>query len=324
MSFILVLTASHDTHADIVCKELFRRGLDYLRFDTDTFVSQQGAMTAFIERDGLMSTAIAVNGVSRSCGHVSRVWYRKPTDMSNQIGDSARSRFARRELRELLDSLGSLIPSERWVSSVESLERSKHKLLQLSEARKLGFAIPRSCASNDPEVIRNFVNTAKGQVVYKTLFQPRIDDEHGDVVGGIPTSVISPVHLEHLGLLRASGGMFQEYIEKAYEVRVTVIGNRVFSARIDSQVSPSAQVDWRKEIIKGGIPVSAYQLSEIEEQRCRKLISSFGLVFGAIDLIAKPDGEYVFLELNPNGQWYWVEHLTGMPMVSAMADLLST
>ena len=65
-----------------------------------------------------------------------------------------------------------------------------------------------------------------------------------------------------------------------------------------------------------------HELPLEEEQRCIRLVQELGQCFGAIDLVLHPERGYVFLEINPNGQWGWIEDFTGLPIAAAFADLL--
>jgi glutathione synthase/RimK-type ligase-like ATP-grasp enzyme len=89
---------------------------------------------------------------------------------------------------------------------------------------------------------------------------------------------------------------------------------------IDSQSDPDSLVDWRH----GGTALDheVHQLPDGIARLCLELCSDYGLRFGAIDLALRPDGGYTFFEVNPNGQWAWIEQITGLPLSSALADLL--
>lgn len=115
--------------------------------------------------------------------------------------------------------------------------------------------------------------------------------------------------------------LFQALAPKRYDIRVTVIGDEVFAARIVSQVRPESMVDWRKAR-PGALKHEVEDLPAAVAQRCVELCRHYGLAFGAIDLALRPDGGYTFFELNPNGQWAWVEQRTGLALRSRLADLL--
>ncbi|MCA1693463.1 MAG: hypothetical protein LC749_01330 [Actinobacteria bacterium] len=108
----------------------------------------------------------------------------------------------------------------------------------------------------------------------------------------------------------------------AWELRVTVVGDQVFACRIESQVTESTRIDWRRYDLEN-TPHVAHRLDPDIERRCVVLTRHFGLEFSAIDLIVTADGETVLLELNPNGQWAWIEELTGLPISAAIADVLA-
>jgi glutathione synthase/RimK-type ligase-like ATP-grasp enzyme len=121
--------------------------------------------------------------------------------------------------------------------------------------------------------------------------------------------------------LRHAPLILQEYVPKEVELRITVVGERVFAAEIRSQASRVTQHDWRHYDNERATYAPSALPADVE-QRCVRLVQALGLCFGAIDLIVTPEGEYVFLEINPNGQWAWVESLTGLPIADAVAELL--
>jgi glutathione synthase/RimK-type ligase-like ATP-grasp enzyme len=116
--------------------------------------------------------------------------------------------------------------------------------------------------------------------------------------------------------------IFQELIPKALELRVTIVGNQVFSAAVDSQKSDVSQFDWREDgdgLINDWEP---YALPQSIQRKLLALMDSLGLDYGAIDLILTPDGRYVFLEINPAGEFFWLEMQPGLAISGAVADVL--
>jgi glutathione synthase/RimK-type ligase-like ATP-grasp enzyme len=136
------------------------------------------------------------------------------------------------------------------------------------------------------------------------------------------TNRLSAEDLEHLDGLRYSPMVFQEMIPKALELRITVVGEKVFASAIDSQASARAQHDWRRDGLR---MIDAWQFHDLPEDVTRKLLKmmdAFGLNYGAIDLILTPDGQYVFLEINPGGEYFWLEEHPGHLISAAIADVL--
>src|SRR5262249_4328668 len=116
--------------------------------------------------------------------------------------------------------------------------------------------------------------------------------------------------------------LLQELIAKEYEIRATVVGTRIFAIRINSQAADSTKLDWRRDQIRSDM-YSVLQLPDIEQQRIIKLHTRMGLFYGAYDFIVDREGQLVFLEVNPSGQWLWLEHATGAPISLELATALA-
>lgn len=121
------------------------------------------------------------------------------------------------------------------------------------------------------------------------------------------TSVVEAHDLPDDDVLRLCPGLFQPRVAKAHELRITVMGHHVFASRIDSQRVEHARVDWRAA--NDQVELQPVELAPEVADRCRALTSALGLVFGCIDAIVTPDGDVVFLELNPMGQFLWIEQV---------------
>jgi glutathione synthase/RimK-type ligase-like ATP-grasp enzyme len=100
-----------------------------------------------------------------------------------------------------------------------------------------------------------------------------------------------------------------------------VVGERVFAAEIDSQRANHTRHDWRHHDT-AHTPHRVHDLPAKWRVACVRMVAELGLLFGAIDMILTPDGRYVFLELNPNGEYLWIEHLTGLAISDAVCELL--
>ena len=133
---------------------------------------------------------------------------------------------------------------------------------------------------------------------------------------------MKPEDLADLSGLSLCPATFQELLPKSLEIRVTVVGNRVMSAAVDSQVSTRATHDWRRDGVHMLQDWRPYQLPLEIEEKILRLMDYFSLNYGAIDIILTPDGKHVFLELNPCGEFFWLERSPGLPISDAIADIL--
>jgi glutathione synthase/RimK-type ligase-like ATP-grasp enzyme len=206
------------------------------------------------------------------------------------------------------------------VDHVQHIRHAENKQLQLQVARELGLDIPRTLTTNDPAAVRAFANTCERGMVTKMLSSFAIYNEGKELV--VFTNAVKPEDLEDLSGLSLCPATFQELLPKSLEIRVTVVGHRVMSASIDSQISTRALHDWRRDGARMLEDWRHYQLPTEVEEKIMRLMDYFSLNYGAIDIILTPEGKHVFLELNPCGEFFWLERCPGLPVSDAIADVL--
>ena len=136
------------------------------------------------------------------------------------------------------------------------------------------------------------------------------------------TNPVKSEDINNLDGLNLCPMTFQEKISKALELRIIIVGKNVFTAAVDSQALQKAHYDWRREGMALLKAWKNYDLPKDIEQKLLKLMTYFGLNYGAIDIILTPDGKYVFLEVNPVGEFFWLENCPGLPISQAIAELL--
>jgi len=316
---ILIITNKVDAHADIVIDELHARNAKFTRLNTEDF-PRCVQLSYESENDDLVVRCLDSGNVV-SAEAIKSVWYRRPDPVviDVSITDEAFRKLARQECTAAMEGLHQLLNEAFWINHPLALRKARPKIFQLSLARRLGFSVPKTIVTNDPDKAAEFVKRCPGDVVTKTLNQPSVDRDE-DRFFTIFTHVLSSSDKKTLEAVRYAPTLFQEYIPKKVEIRVTIFGRAIFSAEIHSQQNALTRHDYRHIGVE--IDYLPHKLPEKIEDLCLQLVSELGLVFGAIDLILTPNGEYVFLELNSNGQWYWIEQLTELPMRTALVDLL--
>lgn len=315
-SVILVFTQQVDAHADPVIQELTRRGHPVVRFDTADF-PQRASVCAESTEDGWEGGIALRNGKLVPFGEVRSIWYRRPTafEFPPDLAPANRE-FA---IREAIMAFGGLLRSERclWVNHPEKLVIAEHKAFQLAEANRCGVSTPRTLITNRATDARRFFDSCGGNVIYKALSPALVFSSESP--GYIYTTPVERSDLEDERRIQLTACMFQERVDKECELRITVIGEHVFTARIDAD---APVLDWRLHYDE--VRHSPFELPESLCEKLKLLVRGMGLHFAAIDMILTHDGRYVFLELNPGGQWMWIQHETGLPLVAAMADLLAS
>jgi hypothetical protein len=308
---ILVVSNRDDLTADWLILELEQRAVPFTRFNTEDYPE----LVRLIWRDGEATFVFGDRTLPLS--DVGAIWFRRPVLPRLTSVPPERQEWAAREAREALDGVWRTYTG-RFVNRPERNQLASVKPEQLVRARVHGFRVPQTLVTNDPAAATSFLNT-QSRAICKPLYSGRVTS--GEEEGLFFTTLLDDKSRRAVEALGPEPYLFQELIEKQYDVRVTVIGDEAFAARIDSQADPDARVDWRKGQ-PGAAPHSIELLAGDVAERCVGLVRDYGLSFAAIDLARAEDGGFVFFEINPNGQWAWVEQLTGLPLRARLADLL--
>jgi glutathione synthase/RimK-type ligase-like ATP-grasp enzyme len=317
---ILLLSYQQDPHVQYVAELLDAQHLPYAIFDPASF-PQRATLSAWMagETDGWAGT-LRCQDRTIELASIRSIWYRRPSpcQVPATWQPSIRA-FAQAEAEAGLGGVLRCLEGV-WVNHPERNRLASYKARQLHLAQRLGLRVPRTLLTNDPEQARAFYAECSGQVVYKVLRDGMIDLGDGHL-GSIYTSVVTETSLSALERVRSTCHQFQEWLPKALELRITIFGTQVFAAEIHSQQAESTRLDWRRDY--RALRYARHTLPASVEQACLDLLKTYSLQFGAIDMILTPAGEYSFLELNANGQWGWLEPVTGWPMRQALIDLLT-
>lgn len=317
MSILIITDPTNDGHLYPVLTELGRRGNQIQVFNPSAY-----PLSAVINVESTPSasrTVISWEEQEIDLAEVGSVWYRRPGNLNlPEELTPKEAEWLKGEAAALINGIYANTDA-LWVSEPHLLRRADLKLLQLRLARELGFRTPEYLVTNDPDKARSFIDAHPAGVIIKGLWKPMILTE--ERAGMIYTHLVTPEDLEQLDSVRYGPTFFQALVPKSRDIRVTVIGDEIFPAGIDSMLVKEARIDFRAAEMMD-LPHEPVTLPAPVAEACLAIVKRLGLNFGAIDLLETPDGDYVFLENNPNGQWYWVEMMTGQPMARAMADLL--
>jgi glutathione synthase/RimK-type ligase-like ATP-grasp enzyme len=323
---ILFVTDSGDLHADLVEGILAARGHQPFRLILDNFPRDYQLAQEFHAGRVLNRLRRLPAGEWLDCADVGAIWSRKPAEFSFLSDDlSAQERaYAKQETEQALFGLLYTIDCY-WMNHPRHLRGAAWKGEQLQRAARMGFRVPASLVTNDPALVRAFRDSLPGKMIFKSMSTPTLAAEEvarqDRQVSGLNTTIVDEEMMEQLGAVAELPCHFQEFVDKAYELRVTIIGQRVFAARISSSDEQFTMVDSRR--MCDAIRYEAVQLPAALEQRCRDFVHSYGLDYGALDLAVTPEGEAVFLENNPGGQFLYVEQLVPeLRMLEAIADKL--
>ncbi|GAA2870400.1 hypothetical protein GCM10010517_30610 [Streptosporangium fragile] len=320
---VLVLTydLKDDAHAARVCELLSERGARVTVFSPEHFQSTSRVDLRYV--DGAVRRRLHTNGEILDLDALTALWWRRPTPIvpDPALTDEAIARYTVKECHSLLAGLWEHLRCPQLPARESTFRRAGHKPYQLALAAELGFRIPETVITTSEEAFLDFHDRHDGRIVTKPLDIPWVEGVGGGITVSRACEPVTARDLAHTDALRFCPVIVQEQIPKRVELRVTVVGRQIFAAEIHSQVSNRARLDWRRYDTHV-TPHRIHRLPDEVAARCLALTDRLGLRYGAMDLIVTPDGRYVFLEINPNGQWLWIEHLTGLPISEAVRDIL--
>jgi hypothetical protein len=314
---ILILSHPDDLHAFAVAEGLRIKGADPLLWCTPDFPSLSGESVTFDP-----GCTIKVKGpeFERTSWGFDTVWYRRPLCAPRpSILHPADRLFAKNQCETFRRSLFDILcPQSFWVNPARSSWLASQKLFQLHAAIAAGLDTGATLFTNDPDEIRSFLAAHPQGVIFKTLSWALWRDDETDWVPY--TKQITEADLVEDSLLRQTPSIFQELLPKDYELRVTIFGRQVFAAKVLSQQTETGRLDWRRSYHE--LKMEPTLLPERVAGRCFELMDRLGIVFGCFDFVVTPDGRHVFLEVNEAGQFLFIEHYTGMPLLDAFCDFL--
>jgi glutathione synthase/RimK-type ligase-like ATP-grasp enzyme len=303
---ILIITHKDDYTADYVINKLNKSGIPYFRFNCEDYLDYNISVS-FDPHPG-----VTINGFS----DFSSVWYRRTKLPDINAANQSEYLFLLGEIDTFLTNLFGIVKG-KWLSNPSNVHIAENKMLQLTLANEIGFDIPATLITSDKGKLASFIGNNKKTII-KPLGRGRIDypDSSSRLIF---TNVVSDETISSIDQLILTPAIFQELLDKEYEIRTTIVGKEIFSAIIDSQANEESKIDWRRSTLK----FEKYELPPNINEMCFELINKLGISFGALDFVKTKSEKYVFLEINPNGQWVWIEKDTGHSISKAIINFLS-
>lgn len=304
-----IVSHDGDLHALMVCDQLRRSGGECSVIASDALTGTDG-MTWYLDAEDGAAVMRNVDGHEVEVRDLDLVWWRRmprgfSPDNWGQVPGAVEI-FAARNVRNAI--LGAFLNDFAgiWLDHPEAMQRADNKLTQLRAASAAGLRVPRTLVSQNPERIREFAASLGGQMIVKTV----------SGVLGIPslTGKVTSEHLEDDGPLRACPAIYQELIPGRRHLRVHCFGRDVHAVLLESDL-----LDWRHPM---DAEVAPYTLAPALQQTLLNLLRQLGLQMGIFDLKLTGEDEPVWLELNPQGQFLFIEALGGGNLVDPFVSFV--
>ncbi|SDP97112.1 ATP-grasp ribosomal peptide maturase, SAV_5884 family [Actinopolyspora xinjiangensis] len=310
---VLILARDLDPTADAMVTTLTERGTAVARVNTGWFPARLSVSAGL--RGGRWSGHLRTPGQLVSLDDVHAVWYHSPEAyrMPGELSDAERHHAfleAKYGLGGVLSSLDVV-----WINHPSRMADAAYKPVQLVRAQQCGLTVPDTLITNEPDPVREF---ATEPTVTKLVGSNTISEDSTRKISW--TRLLDQAELADLRGIETTTHLLQRWVPKAFETRVIAIGEQLFAAAIHAG-SASTRVDWRSDY--DALTYEPIEPPASVAEGIRALMAGFDLRYGALDFVVTPNGDWVFLEINPGGQYGWLEAATGHPLTRSLADLLS-
>ncbi len=319
---ILLLTHSGDYYTiDKVERAVSEKGCRPFRFNTDQFPEKIKLSIRMGRKGVVLLLQDDEREISLNAKDIYSVWLRKigTPHVDKSMDDLLRKGCIKESgatLAAFLDELDSI----RWIDHRSTVLKAQNKVYQLRLAQSCGIKTPETLITNNPEEVRQFYRDMNENIISKMLTPLTISmDGHTPFVY---TNRIGPGDLKALESLCYSPMVFQECIPSEYELRIAYVDGRLLTGAIHTGKIMKGDVDWRSQKQKK-IEWEPFHVHEDFADKIRQFMKTIGLAFGALDVMVTPGGQYVFLEVNPTGEWGMLERDLDLPISDAIADALT-
>jgi len=299
---VLVLTNSLDVTSDYLCSRFKQEGICFSRFDTDkdcqtaTFLYQSGDLNLKCATDTLKPEQITTVVLRRP----------KPVEI-HKTGDIYSERHIAGEWSEVIEGFLAHIEEKRWINHPARNSGASHKIEQINRAKRHGLNIPQTLITNNIHEAEKFILSEKNGVIVKPLASGYIERESPEEDTIIYTRQFKEEDRHFLKEIEFCPVLFQEIVPKMVDVRMTILDGIIVATGIRAIENDGSQ---RLDIRRNNMSDVEYfplKMPHDVSISVRSLIQSYGLRFAALDFGVTESGQWFFFEINPNGQWAWLD-----------------
>lgn len=316
MTKVLVITNKTDLTSDLIVSRLKKRNISFYRLNTEElfkscFLTLDFGQDSFFIFDSALNRKIDLR-------EFSAVYFRRPKlpQVDIDVLSQEENLFLRKETYYVLEGVYKLLRGLYWVSPIHAIREAENKIYQLSLARRIGFIVPNSIITNIYEDAIDFYNKNDADCIIKPIKTGLVESSEKSMV--LFTSKLKKK--PERGQVESIPVFLQNNVNKMCDVRVTMVGEKAFAVSIDSQSDEISSIDWRR----ADFPLKHTRIELPDEivEKSITLLRTLNLKFGALDFILDANGNFIFLEINPNGQWAWIEKEVGYEISNEIVNLL--
>ena len=324
---ILIFSNKADTHPTNVIKHLVNWGVPVFRLNTECLLSDYTFSWWCGENDCDFYIKNIKSGLELYGHEITAIWDRRPKSpkkLPTRYCDRKTNKFLRGEASGFLQFLRFYLREIYSIGSIVEDRPASSKMLQLSTARRLGMKIPDTVFTNSKQALSTLLNKHEEISLKPIDIDSFFTNDGMEYVFYSRKANSIKIKEQPDKAFNQTVSFLQNYVEKKYELRITVCNEDVIACKIDSQCldDDKGKIDWRQGY-DHGLKQEIVQIPNRIKEFCIAFLKEMHLNFGCFDFIVTPEDEYIFLECNPNGQWLWIELETGFDISKIIAQNLA-
>jgi glutathione synthase/RimK-type ligase-like ATP-grasp enzyme len=314
---------------------IFSEGIDPHAFAVQWALSRSGIPTITVPDVSAFASRVSIHAGDQGLAwrayrdgadymDIRSVWFRRPKPPSPVNCMEEDKEFVTQQwklFQKNVFDLGSDLIDALWINRPHAALATESKLLQLREAQAVGLAFPEMVVTNRAEDVAQLIKRW-GRVVYKSFYPHTWHSASQDRYHSVGVVLMDESSELPEASIAVCPGIFQRYIDKKSDIRVTVIGDRMYAVEIFKREG-GAFLDWRGSAMGDESVMKPCRLDPVLEQKIRSLMSRLGIVFGCIDLVVDHTNNVFFLEVNQAGQFLFVEEkVSEIPVLQSISAML--
>jgi len=320
---ILIVSNAQDVTANFFQERLEAAAVGFVRLNTERLAQVPLTYSVDGAKDDRVCGTFVLDGQRVRLTDIRSVYYRRPVapEFPATLAPGLRD-WMENETRRAWGGVLAASPQVRWINDPLCVSRASYKPEQMARAKRMGLRVPDTLITSEPAQARAFCKRQNWQVVAKPIGHGEIlgDSEDDDRI--IYTNMVPETAAQRFDEVASCPTLFQQAIAKDVDLRVTIVDDEVIPVELHSQERAVSIIDCRRDNMSG-MRYSCAELPGALTQELIRLVQSYGLHYAAIDLVRDPAGRHWFLELNPAGQWAWLEQAADVPISSALIRCLT-
>lgn len=313
---VCIISKTKDAHALYVKSALEKKGETARIWEISTF-PRNSEISISIQNNHKLRVSFLQKNISKCA-----TWIHRGLEPSTSPETHEEDiEFAKNESQKMINAiLWELEKHTFCANPIRTIFALNSKINELLYAQKSHLKIPKTIFSNNPKHIRNFLRKYKNTIIKHHTQHEWKSTETGTTLQPF-TTMIYESDISSDKSISLAPSIYQEYIEKQFELRIFFTGETIIPIKINSQTN-SRSIDWRFDFASRP-PCETYNLPKDIEYKIRDFIKNTGLIYGSIDMIVDHYNEHYFLEVNESGQFLWIEELIpDLNILDCFASLL--